>query len=210
MIGRLRARIDGLRGAVRALRDGVAPAGEGGVPRSPAPSAVAAPAVAAPVVAAPVVAAPAAASPSAAAPSPPALPSAPPARLYADTGSTDLAAYQARAKAAGRDASELRGGEGVNVAEDGVAYVGPLDNESSRAKAAGRVLSIDPWECISCGTCVEQTDRVFALPDDGKATPIAQDGPMDLIQEAIDACPVTCIRWVTAKEARERGLHTGT
>ncbi len=199
MIGRLRARIDGLRGAVRALRDGVAPSGEGGVSLS---ASAAAPSGSAP--------APSASVPSSIAPPHPAPSSSAPARLYADTGSTDLAAYQARAKAAGRDASELRGGEGVNRAEDGVAYIGPLDNESSRAKAAGRVLSIDPWECISCGTCVEQTDRVFALPDDGKATPIAQDGPMDLIQEAIDACPVTCIRWVTAQEARERGLHTGT
>ncbi|MBM4369789.1 MAG: ferredoxin [Deltaproteobacteria bacterium] len=124
-------------------------------------------------------------------------------------GSTDIEHYIARAKANGRDPSLIKGGEGLNTADDGERYWGPLDNESSRAKAAGKKLSIDQWECISCGTCVEQTDRVFVLPDDGKASPIAQDGPMDLIQDAIEACPVTCIHWVTPAEAAEKGLATG-
>ena len=39
-----------------------------------------------------------------------------PVRLHADTGSTDLDAYRARARAAGRDPDLLAGGEGVNVA----------------------------------------------------------------------------------------------
>lgn len=130
--------------------------------------------------------------------------------LHADMGSTDMDAYVARAKANGRDVASLRGGIGLNHADDGEAYWGPVDNDSSRAKAAGKVLSIDQFECISCGTCVEQTDKVYYLPDDGKATPIAQDGPMDLIQDAIDACPVTCIHWVRPEEAEERGLATGT
>ena len=129
--------------------------------------------------------------------------------LHADTGSTDIEAYIARAKANGRDVSTVRGGVGLNRAEDGTPFWGPVDNDSSRAKAAGHLLAIDQNECISCGTCVEQTDKVYYLPDDGKATPIAQDGPMDLIQDAIDACPVTCISWVTQDEADERGLATG-
>ncbi|MES2638851.1 MAG: ferredoxin [Myxococcota bacterium] len=129
--------------------------------------------------------------------------------LHADMGSTDVAAYLARAKANGRSADSVTGGIGVNTAEDGEAYWGPVDNDSSRAKAAGKVLTIDQFECISCGTCVEQTDKVYYLPDDGKATPIAQDGPMDLIQDAIDACPVTCIAWTPPAEAEERGLATG-
>jgi ferredoxin len=115
--------------------------------------------------------------------------------LHADMGSTDLDAYLARAKANGRDISTVSGGTGINIAEDGTTFWGPVDNDSSRAKASGKLLSIDQFECISCGTCVEQTDKVYVLPDDGKASPIAQDGPMDLIQDAIDACPVTCIHW---------------
>ena len=84
-----------------------------------------------------------------------------------------------------------------------------MDNESSRAKAAGKLLAIDQWECISCGTCVEQTEQVFFLPADAKATPIAQDGPMDLIQDAIEACPVTCIHWMPGDEVAEKGFATG-
>ncbi|MFZ5482470.1 MAG: ferredoxin [Myxococcota bacterium] len=131
--------------------------------------------------------------------------------LHADTGSTDIAAYVARAKANGRDPATVKGGEGRNVDEDGTPYWGPVRNDSSVAKAEGKVLTIDQWECISCGTCVEQTDKVFFLPSttDAKANPIAQDGPMDLIQDAIDACPVTCIAWVAPDEAEDRGLATG-
>ena len=57
---------------------------------------------------------------------------------------------------------------------------------------------------------MQQTEPVFVLPADAKASPIAQDGPMDLIQDAIEACPVTCIHWVEKGEAAERGLATGT
>jgi hypothetical protein len=32
---------------------------------------------------------------------------------------------------------------------------------------------------------------------------------MDLIEDAIEACPVTCIEWTTAEEAEDRGLATG-
>ncbi len=138
-----------------------------------------------------------------------AAPTAPPRLLYADTSSTDVAAYRARALAAGRDPAQVTGHEGRNVAGDGNPFWGPLDNESARAKAAGRVLSINPRDCISCGTCVEQTEVVFELPDDATAIPVAQDGPMDLIQDAIDACPVTCIHWVTDHEARTQELTTG-
>jgi len=42
---------------------------------------------------------------------------------------------------------------------------------------------------------VENTDAVFILPDDAKAVVIRQQGDMTLIQDAIDACPVTCIHW---------------
>jgi ferredoxin len=84
---------------------------------------------------------------------------------------------------------------GVTTNERGEVYWGDTDNESAQAHAKGQTLIIDQWECISCGTCVENTDRVFVLPDDAKATVIVQEGNMVLIQDAIDACPVTCIHW---------------
>ena len=84
-----------------------------------------------------------------------------------------------------------------NTADDGTEFWGRTDNESARAKARGETLIIDQWECISCGTCVENTDIVFVLPDDAKAVVQQQYGDMRLIQDAIDACPVTCIHWAT-------------
>ncbi len=195
-------------------------------PAVAAPPVAPEPVVATPVAPEPVVTAPAAPpspvtapTPAAAAPEPApvklslaaaaaAAARAPEKLLHADQGSTDLDHYIARAKANNRDVGAIRGGIGINRAEDGTPYWGPVDNESSRAKAAGHLLAIDQWECISCGTCVEQTDKVFVLPADGKAAPVAQDGPMDLIQDAIEACPVTCIHWVSEGEATERGLAT--
>ena len=77
------------------------------------------------------------------------------------------------------------------------AYWGPIDNESARARAQGQNLDIDRKACIGCGTCVENIDTVFFLNDDeGKAYVVRQDGSMDRIQDAIDACPVTCIHWL--------------
>ena len=88
----------------------------------------------------------------------------------------------------------------ITTADDGTTYWGPTDNESARAKADGQELVIDQEECIHCGTCVENTEQVFVLPDDAKAVVIAQEGPMELIQDAIDACPVTCIHWTEEPE----------
>lgn len=126
---------------------------------------------------------------------------------HADDNSTDIEAYRERMRANGRSV-ELAG-EGLNTASDGVRFIGPVDNESSRAKAAGKVLTIDQWECIACGTCVEQTADIYYLPDGGKAEVLKQAGPMDLIQDAIDACPVTCISWVKPTEVQEQHSHGG-
>ena len=67
------------------------------------------------------------------------------------------------------------------------------------------------WECISCGTCEENTKVVFHLPDqeDDKAEVLIQDGPMDLIQDAIDACPVTCISWMSPDGIEEQHSDGG-
>jgi ferredoxin len=92
----------------------------------------------------------------------------------------------------------------LNTSEDGAVYWGPIDNDSARSKAAKETLIIDQWECIQCGTCVENTDAVFALPDDCKASVFKQTGAMDLIQDAIDACPVTCIQWTADPDSFEQ------
>ncbi len=56
---------------------------------------------------------------------------------------------------------------------------------------------IDAEECVACGTCVETCPEVFAMEDDAEAAEVIKEtgGPEDLIQEAIDICPVECISW---------------
>ena len=92
----------------------------------------------------------------------------------------------------------------INVADDGEKFWGDIDNESARAKARGEELIIDQWECISCGVCVDNTDTVFALPDDAKAVVLQQEGDMGHIQDALDSCPVTCIHWTDEPEQYEQ------
>lgn len=78
-----------------------------------------------------------------------------------------------------------------------------FDNESSQAFGDGQVLTIDQDECISCGTCVENSEPNFFLPSEGadgdeaKAQVVAQQGNFEHIQDAIDACPVMCIDWLS-------------
>lgn len=116
-----------------------------------------------------------------------------------DTGTHKSALSQATKPATPTTPDEAE----LHEADDGTSYWGPVDNESARAKAAGKALIIDQIECITCGTCVENTAAVFVLPDDAKAVPYAQDGPMDLVQDAIDACPVTCIHWADPDTYRQ-------
>lgn len=60
-----------------------------------------------------------------------------------------------------------------------------------------RVVYIDEDECIACGLCQDICPEVFKLDDDQMVAKVLkpQGGPEELIQEAIDSCPVTCIHW---------------
>lgn len=57
---------------------------------------------------------------------------------------------------------------------------------------------VDESVCIGCGHCAHTASSTFFLEEDyGRARVIAQDGDQeDLVQEAIDTCPVDCIAWV--------------
>lgn len=61
----------------------------------------------------------------------------------------------------------------------------------------GKSVYIDQEECIGCGTCQEICPEVFELDEEtGKAIVIqAEGGPEDLIEEAMESCPVSCIHW---------------
>jgi ferredoxin len=57
---------------------------------------------------------------------------------------------------------------------------------------------VDELTCIGCKNCAHVARNTFYIePDYGRARAIRQDGDTeDLIQEAIDTCPVDCIQWV--------------
>ena len=61
----------------------------------------------------------------------------------------------------------------------------------------GRRVYIDEDECIGCGSCEEICPEVFELDEDTQKALVIQpeDGPEDLIDEAIEACPVDCLYW---------------
>jgi len=54
---------------------------------------------------------------------------------------------------------------------------------------------IDEEECIGCGSCVEICPEVFAMNEGTEKAEVIkpEGGPEDLIQEAMDTCPVSCI-----------------
>ena len=60
-----------------------------------------------------------------------------------------------------------------------------------------RRVYIDEEECIGCGTCEEICPDVFKLNDaTEKAEVIESEGsPENLIEEAIESCPVECMHW---------------
>ncbi len=58
-----------------------------------------------------------------------------------------------------------------------------------------RVVWVDQEECISCGLCVSMLPEVFDF-DDGKSKAIhPYAASANKIQECIDSCPVTAIKW---------------
>jgi ferredoxin len=60
-------------------------------------------------------------------------------------------------------------------------------------------IFVDETVCIGCGHCAHVARSTFFLEEEyGRARVIAQDGDEeDLVQEAIDTCPVDCIAWVS-------------
>jgi ferredoxin len=57
---------------------------------------------------------------------------------------------------------------------------------------------VDESVCIGCGHCAHTARHTFFLEESyGRARVVAQDGDEEeIVQEAIDTCPVDCIAWV--------------
>ena len=69
-------------------------------------------------------------------------------------------------------------------------------------KLRERAVWVDERKCIGCTYCSSVATNTFAMEDEqGRARAFRQDGDSEeLIQEAIDTCPVDCIEWVSFEE----------
>ncbi|MEH2065059.1 MAG: ferredoxin [Nostoc sp.] len=63
---------------------------------------------------------------------------------------------------------------------------------------------VDEITCIGCKHCAHVARNTFYIePDYGRSRVVRQDGDgEEIIQEAIDTCPVDCIHWVNYTELK--------
>ncbi|MHC5594539.1 MAG: ferredoxin [Nostoc sp.] len=64
---------------------------------------------------------------------------------------------------------------------------------------------VDEITCIGCKHCAHVARNTFYIePDYGRSRVVRQDGDAEeIIQEAIDTCPVDCIHWVDYTEMKK-------
>ena len=72
-------------------------------------------------------------------------------------------------------------------------------------KLREKAVWVDERKCIGCTYCSSVATNTFAMePDQGRARAFRQDGDSpEIIQEAIDTCPVDCIDWVDFEQLDE-------
>jgi ferredoxin len=70
-------------------------------------------------------------------------------------------------------------------------------NQIQGDRTMARRVVIDADECIGCESCVELCAEVFAFNEAEEIAEVImpEGGPEDCIEEAIETCPVECIRW---------------
>lgn len=85
-----------------------------------------------------------------------------------------------------------------------------LDNRTGLEPELGGQLRqkgvyVDEVTCIGCLHCAHVARNTFYIePDYGRSRVYRQDGdPEEIIQEAIDTCPVDCIHWVDYTELKQ-------
>jgi ferredoxin len=68
-----------------------------------------------------------------------------------------------------------------------------------------KAVYVDEVTCIGCKHCAHVARNTFYIePDYGRSRVIRQDGDTEeVIQEAIDTCPVDCIHWVDYMNLRQ-------
>ena len=72
-------------------------------------------------------------------------------------------------------------------------------------KLREKAVWVDESACIGCTYCGSVASNTFIMEEYlGRARAIRQDGDStEVIQEAIDTCPVDCIHWVKYEELDE-------
>ncbi len=68
-----------------------------------------------------------------------------------------------------------------------------------------KAVWVDETVCIGCRYCANVASNTFVIePQFGRSRALRQDGDKtELIQEAIDTCPVDCIHWVPFEELED-------
>ena len=70
---------------------------------------------------------------------------------------------------------------------------------------AEKAIWVDEARCIGCRYCAHVATNTFIVDEEyGRSRAVRQDGDsLDILQEAIDTCPVDCIHWVEFQELEE-------
>ena len=60
-----------------------------------------------------------------------------------------------------------------------------------------RRVWIEEEECIGCGSCQDICPEVFKINEETEKSQVIkpEGGPVDLIEQAMVECPMTCIYW---------------
>ncbi|MBE9223142.1 ferredoxin [Cyanobacterium stanieri LEGE 03274] len=69
-----------------------------------------------------------------------------------------------------------------------------------------RGVYVDEVTCIGCKNCVHVAPNTFYIEDNfGRSRVYNQNGDEeDIIQEAMDTCPVDCIHWLDYTQVRQK------
>ena len=80
------------------------------------------------------------------------------------------------------------------IESDDISGFEPVLGGELREKA----VWVDESACIGCQYCVHVATNTFIVDEDlGRARVIRQNGDnLEVVQEAIDTCPVDCMHWV--------------
>ncbi len=84
-------------------------------------------------------------------------------------------------------------------------HPGPGSEPELGGSLRQRGVYVDEVTCIGCKHCAHVARNTFLIePEYGRSRVVNQNGdPVELIQEAIDTCPVDCIHWLSYQELKQ-------